>query len=462
VTALAEHVARPLADLAGGGPVPAQSGPFWLARARHDAARWIEVHGFPTKKHEDWRYLPLDPVLAEAFEVGGSEPAPAAAAWAKETVERCSIGRLGSRLVFLNGRFVPHLSRITALPHGVVVSNLGPALTAEAAHARAATLRRAREPRHAFAALNIALAADGALVEVPAGVVLDEAIELVYLTDPAGRALLTSPRSLLYFGKESQATIVETHCGAAGARYCTNAVTHVLLDAGAAVEHYRLQDESDHAFHFSSLDVRQAAGSHFRSHLVALGAEIARHEVEVLLGGEGAALDLGALYLPQGTQHHDHPVLVEHAAPGCTSRQRYVGIVDDCAHGVFNGHVIVRPGAAGTDASQSNKNLLLSERAEVDTRPRLEIFTDDVACAHGAAVGRLDADALFYLRSRGVPEPRARGILVRGFAAQALECLTLAPLRARAEGLIAGRLGLENDAVPVPVLGGSPVPGARR
>ncbi|MGH9047678.1 MAG: Fe-S cluster assembly protein SufD [Acidimicrobiales bacterium] len=458
MTALVDPVTRPLGHLADGGLAHAASGPSWLAKDRRDAARWVEAHGFPTRKDEDWRYLPLGPVLTEHVAVGDMDAAPAAGGdWAREALDACSLGLGGNRLVFVNGRFAADLSRLDTGPHGARVSSIGPALAGEAPHARPWAWRRSSEPRHAFDALNVALATDGALVEIPDGVVLDEVIELVYFTDPGGRALLVSPRSLLFFGKESKATIVETYAGAAGSRYCTNAVTEVVLGPGADVEHYRLQAESERAFHFSSLDVRQASASHLGSHLVALGSEIARHEVQVLLDGEGAALELDALYLPRGAQHHDHPVLVDHVAPSCTSRQRYVGIVDDHAHGVFNGHVVVRPGAAGTDASQSNKNLLLSDHAEVDTRPRLEIFTDDVVCAHGAAIGRLDADALFYLRSRGIPGTLARGLLVQGFATQALEQLALAPFRARAEALLAGRLALDDGASPSPMPDGEPI-----
>ena len=209
--------------------------------------------------------------------------------------------------------------------------------------------------------------------------------------------------------------------------------------------HYNVQDEAESAFHLASLEVRQGRESRFSSHLIALGSRIARHEVRILLGGEGSEVNLDGLYLPRGDQHHDHPVLVEHAAPHCRSHQLYKGIVDERGHGVFNGHVVVQSGAIGTDASQTNKNLLLSDHAEVDTRPRLEIFTDDVACSHGAAVCRLDKDALFYLRSRGIAEPLARGLIVEGFAREMVERLELEPLRSRVETLIAGRLATTED-----------------
>jgi Fe-S cluster assembly protein SufD len=183
---------------------------------------------------------------------------------------------------------------------------------------------------------------------------------------------------------------------------------------------------------------------------VALGSKIARNEARVRLEGEGAEVSIDGLYLPRGDQHHDNPILIEHAAPRCTSRQLYKGIADECGHGVFNGHIIVWPGAEGTDASQTNKNLLLSDHAEIDTRPRLEIFTDDVKCTHGAAVGALDEEALFYLRSRGVPYEKARALLTYAFAREVMDLIPFASLRAHVDTLIAGRLVAEEGAGGTP------------
>ena len=218
-------------------------------------------------------------------------------------------------------------------------------------------------------------------------------------------------------------TVIETYAGTTGDATCTNAVTQVVLDEGAQVEHYKIQDEPETAFHLALLDVRQGPDSRFSSGSVALGSKIARNEVHVRLEGEGAKVSIDGLYLPRGDQHHDNPILIEHAAPRCTSRQLYKGIVDEHGHGVFNGRIIVWPDAFGTDASQTNKNLLLSDHAEVDTRPRLEIFTDDVKCTHGAAVGALDEEALFYLRSRGVPHQAARALLTYAFAREMLDLI---------------------------------------
>ncbi len=270
----------------------------------------------------------------------------------------------------------------------------------------------------------------------------------MFLSEPDGTPLISYPRSVVLAGPGSQATIVETHIGLPGGVYCTNAVTDVILEAGASVAHYKVQDEAASAFHLALLDVRQGRESNFSSHMFALGAHVARHEVRVNLDGEGADVTLDGLYMPRGDQHHDNPVLVVHNAPRCASRQLYKGVVDDHGHGVFNGHIVVRPDACGTDARQTNKNLLLSDDGEIDTRPRLEILTDDVKCAHGAAVGHLDKDALFYLRSRGVPAQAARGILTYAFAREMVDLIPLEPLRTRVGALVTDRLAAGTNERP--------------
>jgi Fe-S cluster assembly protein SufD len=306
---------------------------------------------------------------------------------------------------------------------------------------------------HAFEALNTALSGDGAFVSLAAGVVIEAPIELVFFSETGGTPVVSNPRSTVLAGPGSQATIVETHTGLTGDVYCTNTVTEVVLGPGANVAHYKIQDDPVSAFHLALLDVRQDRQSHFSSHVFALGSHIARQEVRAYLEGEEADVSLGGLYMPRGHQHHDNPVLVVHSAPRCTSRQLYKGVVDEHGHGVFNGHIIVRPEAFGTDARQTNKNLLLSDDAEVDTRPRLEILTDDVKCSHGAAVGRLDQEALFYLRSRGVPEQSARGILTYAFAREMVDLVPFEPLRARLEALVTDRFPTSQDGPVQEVLG---------
>ncbi len=269
---------------------------------------------------------------------------------------------------------------------------------------------------------------------------MDGLIELLFYSDGRGSPVMSNPRSMILAGPGSRLAVVETYAGTAGSTTFTNTVNRVVVGSGATVDHYKIQDEPDTGFHLGLLDVRQGPDSRFSSLSVALGSLIARHEVRVRLEGEGAHTTINGLYLPGGDRHHDNPILVEHVAPRCTSRQLYKGIATDRGHGVFNGRIVVRPGAPGADASQTSKNLLLSDHAEIDTRPRLEILTDDVKCTHGAAVGALDADAIFYLRSRGVPLEQALAILTTAFAHEMLETIREAPLRTHLETLVDAHL----------------------
>jgi Fe-S cluster assembly protein SufD len=423
---------------------PSGPSPAWLTQARQASVEWSTARGFPTLKDEDWKYTRLGPLLDVPFERVG---AGAAHRVSPDTIDALSIDATSTRLVFVNGLFAPELSLLTELPEGVTVTNLASVLAEGGAGLEPFFSRSLGEYDHAFTALNTALAEDGAFIQVAADTLVSAPIELVFLSDAQGFPIIASPRSLILAGPHSRVAVVETYAGITGDVTCSNAVTQVLLDEGAQVEHYKIQDEPDTAFHLALLDVRQGPDSRFSSGSVALGSKIARNEVRVRLEGEGAKVSIDGLYLPRGDQHHDNPILIEHAAPRCTSRQLYKGIVDERGHGVFNGRIIVWPGASGTDASQTNKNLLLSDHAEVDTRPRLEILTDDVKCTHGAAVGALDEEALFYLRSRGVPHEAARALLTYAFAREMLDLIPSESLRTHVETLVAGRLSTDSYGI---------------
>ena len=419
--------------------------PIWLAGARRSASDWVGAHGFPNRKDEDWRYTRLEPILEARFERAALGPSRRRALGAPGAISGLGADLGGARLVFVNGHFAPELSRVEALPAGAMVTNLAAVLADRDERLEPVFSVTFAPFHHAFAALNTALTDDGAFVSLPANAVVDAPIELVFLSKTDSVPIVSNPRTVVLAGAGSKATIVETHTGFPGEVYCTNAVMEVILERGAQLAHFKVQDESESAFHLGLLDVRQGQSSSFSSHSVALGSQIARHEVRVCLAAEGAEVSIDGLYIPRGSQHHDNPVRIEHVAPGGTSRQLYKGVVDGHGHGVFNGHIIVRPGAAGTDARQTNKNLLLSDEAEVDTRPRLEILTDDVKCAHGAAVGRLDEEALFYLRARGISEETARGILTYAFAREMIDRIPIESLRARVERLVAGRFALSAE-----------------
>ena len=430
------------ATAAGGvlaGLEPRRDGrdPAWLAEARLAALRWVGEHGFPTRKDEDWKYTGLDPILAVPFEVAGA----GSGRWVSaDMIEAVAVDLGGARLVFVNGHFVAEFSRLTGLPAGAEVTNLA-AMLAAGPERLEPFFSHAPGQHHAFAAFNDALTEDGAFVHLAPGTSVDKPIHLVFLSDTGGSPLMSSPRSVIMAGADSRATVVETYAGIDGDVYCTNVVTEAVLADGAQIEHYKVQDEPVTAFHLALLDVRQGRDSRFSSRSVMLGSSIARHEVRVLLDEVGAEVSLDGVYLPQGDQLHDNTIFVDHVATNCTSHQLYKGVLNGRGHGVFNGHIMVRPGADGTDANQKNMNLILSDRAEVDTRPRLEIYTDDVKCTHGAAVGQLDEDALLYLRSRGLPLEAARGLLIYAFVHEMVDRIELEPLRVQLEALVVGRFG---------------------
>jgi Fe-S cluster assembly protein SufD len=438
--------AHTVADLVSRlGPLPGGDGPnAWLTLARHAALAWATTSGFPTLKHEDWKYTSLGPVLEIPFERAWCETG-AGRRISPSVVNALSVDLASIRLVFVNGHFAPELSLFAELPEGATVTNLASVLTAGGAAVEPFYSHPFGEYDHAFTALNIALAEDGAFIQVAANTLVNAPIELLFLSEARGVPTIAHPRSLIVAGPGSSVTVVETYAGISGDATCINAVTQVVLGQGARVEHYKIQDEPESAFHLGLLDVRQGPDSRFSSGSVALGSRIARNEVHVRLAGEGAEVRIDGLYLPRSDQHHDNPILIEHVAPRCTSRQIYKGIVDERGHGVFNGRIIVWPSAPGTDASQSNKNLLLSDHAEVDTRPRLEIFTDDVKCTHGAAVGALDEEALFYLRSRGIPREEAKALLTYAFASEMLDRVPFESLRTRVRKLISARLSTDDS-----------------
>jgi Fe-S cluster assembly protein SufD len=418
-------------------------GPAWLAEARLAALAWVGEHGFPTRKDEDWKYTGLDPILAVPFEAAAAGTARQVSA---EVIDAAAVDLGGPRLVFVNGHFAAELSRVTGLPAGAEVTNLASVLAAGPQRLEP-FFSHAPGEHHAFAAFNDALAEDGAFIHLTPGTSVDELIQLVFFSDTGGVPLMCSPRSVIMAEAGSRATIVETYAGIDGDVYCTNAVTEAVLADDAQIEHYKVQDEPVTAFHLALLDVRQGRSSRFSSRSVMLGSAIARHEVRVLLEDVGAEVSLDGVYLPQGDQLHDNTIFVDHAATGCTSHQLYKGVLDGRGHGVFNGHIMVRHGADGTDANQKNKNLILSDRAEVDTRPRLEIYTDDVKCTHGAAVGQLDEEALLYLRARAIPLEEARGLLIYAFVHEMVDRIELEPLRAWLETRVAGRFAQGDPTV---------------
>jgi Fe-S cluster assembly protein SufD len=347
----------------------------------------------------------------------------------------------GHQLVFVDGCYAPELSTVTGTD-GVEIASLKEVLRERPSVVEPVLGRHLGEKASAFADLNTAFLDDGAFVSVPAGTALREPIHIVHFSTGGGSAqpTMSHPRTLILAGRQSEARIVESYGGKGGAVYLTNAVTEVLVEDGASLDHYKLQRESESAFHVATLAVRQERNARFTDHAISLGAALARNDIGVLFGGEGGEGTLLGLFLGDGERHLDTHTKIDHAVPHCASRELYKGIMDGSARGVFDGLIVVRPGAQKTDAWQTNKNLLLSRQALVDSTPRLEILADDVKCKHGSTTGQLDPAALFYLRSRGIAEAAARALLTYAFASDLVQRIRVEPLRRAVEAYLQSRL----------------------
>jgi Fe-S cluster assembly protein SufD len=407
-----------------------------LHRLRRQAIEQFAAQGFPTSRDEEWRYTSLAPLLQFAF-----APAPRGASLAPPDLEPWLFaGPESSRLVFVDGHYAPALSVPGRLPQGVKLLNLESALR-QAPDLVLSYLNHQLGGEHqALAALNTAFLQDGAFLHLPAGAEVEHPLHLLFLSTAPAAPAFSSPRLLVVAEARSRATLVETCAGPDGRAYLSNHVAEAVVGEGAHFEYCKLQQEGDAAFHLDHTRVHESCRSRFTAHTISLGSRLSRNQLDTLLDGEGIESTLNGLYLAGGEQHLDHHTLVEHAQPHCASHELYKGILGGRATGVFRGRIHVRPRAQKTDAYQANRNLLLSPEAEVDAKPQLEIYADDVKCSHGATVGQLDEEALFYLRSRGLDRAQARGLLTRAFAGQLLDRLASAPLREHLERQVDLRL----------------------
>ena len=398
----------------------------WLEDVRHDAFARFEELGFPTAKLEAWRFTGIQPIVSTTWTSAPAGVSPAAEPWGR-----------GPRVVLVNGRVAPALS--AAPPEGIRVLGLADALAAEPALLERHLTRLAPYRHNAFPALNTASFEDAACVLIAPGAVVRAPLTLVLVSAAGGALTVSHPRVLVIAGERSQASIVQVFEGSG--RYLTNAVTEIEVAPGAALEHTLLQRESEPASHVHFVAARVGRAARYVSNNVSLGSTLARTDISVALEGEGAEAALNGLFLGRGTQHLDNHTTLDHATPHTSSRELYKGVMDGASRGVFHGTILVRPGAQKTDAIQTNKNLLLSREALVNSTPVLQIFADDVKCKHGSTTGQLDELALFYLRARGIGLPEARALLTRAFAADVSERIRAEEVRSEIDREIAERLG---------------------
>jgi Fe-S cluster assembly protein SufD len=415
-----------------------QVGPRWLQDLRARAAASFAALGFPTVRDEEWRFTNVAPIAAAEFRPAGDD----AARLTEADLEGYLYSDAAHRIVIVNGRFSAELSRAMNLPAGVRVGSLAAAVTEQAEVVQRYLGQLADFGTRAFPALNTALATDGAYLYIPDGVVLAEPIHLLFVTTGSEGAvpLMANTRALIVAGERTEARIVETYVGPRGAAYFTNAVSEVFAGENAVLDHYKIQEESVDAFHIASMHVHAARSSNFSSHSFSLGGRLVRNDVVAHLDGEGAECTLNGLYLADGERLVDNHTTIDHAKPHCPSHEIYKGILGGRARAVFNGKIVVRQDAQKTDAKQTNRALLLSDNASINTKPQLEIFADDVKCTHGAAIGQLDEDALFYLRARGLTYFEARDMLIHAFAGDILHRVKIEPLRQALEAELYAQL----------------------
>ena len=393
-----------------------------LAAVREQARRAFEDTGLPTTRLEEWKYTDVKRAVAPfADTLLADTPVEPGAVDADWLHARLLPGEM-SRLVFVDGQFAPTLSDLASLPAAVSATTFSALDDIELSLAEGPLV-------NGFTHLNLARFRDGAVLDITAGT--DVPIYLVFVD--SGTGAVSHLRNRIRLKQAVSVPVIEHYIGAGDTPGFTNIVTDIELDVDAVCTHYRLQQESPKQLHIGRVHVRQARGSRFDSHAMALGAALSRTDIHVEMQGEGAACTLNGLYLTGGRQHTDHHTRVDHLVPYCTSREYYRGVLDGRSRAVFNGKVVVHEQARKTDAQQSNANLLLSQHAEVDTKPELEIYNDDVKCAHGATIGQMDMEQLFYLRSRGLGEVEARNVLIFAFADDVLMRLPLDTVRRHLE-----------------------------
>jgi Fe-S cluster assembly protein SufD len=413
------------------------SDPAWLTALRREAIAAFAERGLPSTKLEEWRYTSVAALAKLRFEL----PRSPTAAPTREDVEALSIPVFACSLfVFVDGRFEPALSTPPTLSGGIVVESLA-RLRSENPEALAPHFGQlASAKRHPFAALNAAFTDDGAVLFVPENTQLERPMHVVFLSTASERPTVHHPRVLLVAGTGSRVAFIQDHVSLGEAAGFTNAVTEAYVGRNARLDLALVQREGGKQFHVSNLQVRQERDSRFASHTVTLGGGLVRNDLGAVLAAEGAECTLHGLFVADGSELVDNHTLVDHAMPHGTSRELYKGILAGRSRGVFRGRMIVRPDAQKTNAQQSNPNLLLSDGAEIDTKPQLEIHADDVKCSHGSSIGQVDPDALFYVRTRGIGEREARDLLARGFGCEVTTRIPIEPLRQEIDTLVLKKL----------------------
>jgi len=414
----------------------------WVNDLRKRAIETFRKVGFPTTSQEEWRDTNVS-VLARTHFVA----APLVTGQgAIDLAQRYTFGKAAAaELVFINGHFDPHLSTVSGLPKGVRVQSLEQAFETDAETLEKHLGKYVKINEHPFAALNTGFVREGAFVHIGKGAVSEKPIHLLFLSIPTAEPTVSHPRVLVIAEENSESSIVETYAGANGGLYLTNAVTEIVQGRNARIDHNKLQQEGDAAYHTALMQVNLGAASLFVSHSTSTGSKLTRNDLQVFLGGEGAEATLNGLVLAKDEQHIDNHTLLHHEKAHCPSHELYKHVLDGKATGVFKGKIFVQKDAQKTDSKQTSKSLLLTDTAFMNSQPALEIYADDVKCTHGSTIGPVDENAVFYLISRGLSLAQARHLMTYAFAADITRRIKITPVRARIEDFMAAQHGLPQD-----------------
>jgi len=423
-------LATSFASVAEGGGLPGQDLP-WLNTLRQQALTQFNQFGLPSKKVENWKYTSLWELTQQSF-----NHQPSAVTLSHQQCQDAALLDDAYRVVIIDGVFNAELSQLDSLQTGVTVRPFSQSL----ASVEQQLGQQVAMDKAGLTALNTLLMKEGVLVHVSAETIVEKPIELLVIHTGATDNLAAHLRNMIVLDSQAEATVIEHYVGLTDATCFTNVVTEVVLADNAELFHYKLQQESENAFHIATLAAKQAAGSQWHTNNISLGAKLARNDVHSLLEGEGAHTTMDGLYLLNNSQHMDNHTRIDHLVPNTTSNELYKGVLDDDSHAVFNGKVMVHKDAQKTDSSEYNHNLLLSRGCEIDTKPEMEIYADDVKCGHGSTVGQLDQDQLFFLRARGLDEVSARSLLTHAFAVEVLDRIPSETVRKALSDAIEQRL----------------------
>ena len=407
-----------------------------IHQLRRAALKQFESLGFPTLRHEEWKYSNVNSLIKEEFDLD------TASSLTIEDLTPLEIPNLeGNLLYFVNGQYHPELSRIVSPASELQITSFADSMKAEPDFIGAHFARYADYQDNAFTALNTALATDGVVIRVPNNTTVEQPVILRFITDSRTKNIASQPRNLISIGKNAEVMVAESYRTLGEKASFVNVVTEIVLDRDARMQYYKVQDETDKAYHIGTTQVHQSDNSHFYSATVTLNGSFVRNNLNIVLNGQHAEAFMYGLYMPNGRQHVDNHTLVDHAMPNSYSNELYKGILDDNSTGVFNGKIFVRPDAQKTNAYQSCKNVVLSPGASMNTKPQLEIYADDVKCSHGTTTGKLNDEALFYMRSRGIPKDEARTLLLYAFSQDVLSQIKIQPIREYLERVVTEKLG---------------------